>query len=170
MRLGWFLIKNSLGVHFIHQNVEFYILQLIIKLRRSEMKTIYPAYKTVSTVCGYQKNLQGATRLTRHCLRIPCPEGKLFYHTLTGELILLETGENVDQCRTELIRHRFLVPEDCNDTEYADQVRNTLNLIKQETSLKSCLMPMKRWSTKSRAPWTTMSMLWIHPAKKVQGP
>lgn len=104
------------------------------------MKTIYPAYKTVSAVCGYQKNLQGATRLTRHCLRIPCPEGKLFYHTLTGELILLETGENVDQCRTELIRHRFLVPEDFNDTEYADQVRNTLNLIKQETSLKSCLI------------------------------
>ncbi len=77
---------------------------------------------------------EGASyRLTTHYIRIEQPEGILLYHTLTGELLLLEKEEAeqlqklsgvVPAALAELVSHRFLVPEGADETALADQVRD----------------------------------------------
>ena len=54
------------------------------------MKKVLPAIHLVASVCGKQRDFNGPARLTRYCVRVPCKDGELLYHTLTGELLLLE--------------------------------------------------------------------------------
>ena len=91
------------------------------------MRQILPPHPAISAICGAQKDVQNDYRYTYHCAAVPCAEGTLLYQTLTGELILLESGEDA-ACREELIRRRFLVPESFDEKTYADQVRTVLRL------------------------------------------
>lgn len=77
-----------------------------------------------------------ACRLTKHCLMVPCQDGRLLYHTLTGELVLLEQGEELDACRDQLVPGWFLVPEDFDECARADQVRKIAALLKTEKRKK----------------------------------
>lgn len=65
----------------------------------------------------------------------------MLFHTLTGELLLLEAGDSTESCREDLIRRRFLVPENFDDFTYAEQLRHILFLRqKKKTGLKDFLI------------------------------
>ena len=105
------------------------------------MKKVLPAIHLVASVCGKQREFNGPARLTKYCVRVPCKDGELLYHTLTGELLLLEAGESPEDNRSELIRSRFLVPTDFDDYAFATQVRKPLELMTApKTGLDSCLI------------------------------
>ncbi|MBR3422861.1 MAG: 4Fe-4S cluster-binding domain-containing protein, partial [Clostridia bacterium] len=77
---------------------------------------------------------RGPYRFSRYVLRTPCEEGVLLYHTLTGELLLLsedeERGAGTDgSLRTELIKRRFLVPEDYDEYVLSRQIRQVAGLL-----------------------------------------
>lgn len=92
------------------------------------MRQIIQQCSNISAICGEQKSEPGHYRLTKHCMRVPCEEGTLLYQTLTGELVLLESGEDVHDCREEMIRRRFLVSTSFDEKKYADQLVNILRL------------------------------------------
>ena len=56
------------------------------------MRKVLPAIHSVAAICGQQRDFSGSARITRYCVRVPCKDGELLYHTLTGELLLLEAG------------------------------------------------------------------------------
>ncbi|MBO4219878.1 MAG: radical SAM protein [Clostridia bacterium] len=68
-------------------------------------------------------------RLTKHCIKTCCDGGELLFHTLTGELVLLEHGESDKDARKELVEKGFLVPEGQNDVRLADEFLRTAALI-----------------------------------------
>ena len=92
------------------------------------MKTILQPIRTVSALCGPQKSFPHDARLTHHCVCVQCEDGRLLYHAMTGELILLEPGDTLENRREELIRRRYLVPADFDEIRYADQVLKTVRL------------------------------------------
>lgn len=91
------------------------------------MEILSEAIELAQKVCGSQKPCPGEWRMAHHCVAVPCAEGMLLYHTLTGELLLLTEAEwaarNTDpDLREALFRRRFLVPADFDENRYADQV------------------------------------------------
>ena len=62
----------------------------------------------------------------------PCEGGKLLYHTLTGELLFLEAGENEEDFRDYLVKRWFLVPVDFDERKHADAVRQVARLLKKQ--------------------------------------
>ena len=91
------------------------------------MEILSEAIELAQKVCGSQKPCPGEWRMAHHCVAVPCAEGMLLYHTLTGELLLLTEAEwaarNTDpDLREALFRRRFLVPADFDENCYADQV------------------------------------------------
>jgi len=105
------------------------------------MKQILQPRRGLSAICGPQKKKDLPYRLTTHCVQLSCPDGALFYQTLTGELILLENGETVEAQRDELIRRRFLVPQDFDEQRYLSQVRQLLSVMaKKKTGFSRFLI------------------------------
>lgn len=91
------------------------------------MKTIRPAVPAIAAILGEQKKQDGtAYRLTRHCYRIPCEDGTLLFHTLTGELVLLEGDKAPEDHVDELLRKRFFVPEDFDEEALSQEVSELL--------------------------------------------
>ena len=102
------------------------------------MKEILSPAKAVEKLCGALEEKQDATyRLTRHCIRVGCGDGELFYHTLTGELILIEAGETIDAHRGALVRKRFLVPEGFDENGYSDDVHRLAALLAPHKGVKN---------------------------------
>ena len=97
------------------------------------VKRVFPPIAPVLAIIAPLKVKSTDYRLTQFCLRAPCAEGELLYNTLTGELILLETGESPAQLRDELIARRFLVPADCEEFAEAKQLRTVLRLMQPQT-------------------------------------
>lgn len=93
------------------------------------MKQLFPPIPSVQAVLGPCKSKPTDYKLTQFCLRVPCAEGELLYNTLTGEMILLETGESTDQLREALIARRFLVPAGTDEYTEANQLRTILRLM-----------------------------------------
>lgn len=95
------------------------------------MREILPAIAAVSKLCGQQK-LRGsaACRPTAHCLTVSCPQGTLLYHTMTGQLLLLESGETWQSCREALLAGWFLVPEDYDENKQARDLRTLARALK----------------------------------------
>ena len=105
------------------------------------MKKILSAIQRIEAVCGQQREFTGPSRFAKYCFRVPCSDGELLYHMMTGELLLLEAGESADENRSELIRSRFLVPEEFDDYTYATQVKNVLALTTApRTGLDACVI------------------------------
>ncbi len=97
------------------------------------MTQIKQAYELVSGICGKQNINNKKYRFSYHCLRVSFEEGELLYHNLTGELLLLQVGESVDDVRDELIEKWFLVPEDFDEYKFAKQVKHVAGLLTSET-------------------------------------
>ncbi len=97
------------------------------------MRQIVPPLVLIQKILEQLKPEEGASyRPTTHCVQIQQPEGVLLYHTLTGELLLLEGKEaeqfqklsgSVPAALTGLILCRFLVPQETNEMALADLVR-----------------------------------------------
>ena len=96
------------------------------------MRQILPPKEGIRRICGEQTDKNSVYRYSAHCVRVPCPEGELLCNTLTGELLLREHGEDETALRPELIRRRFLVPQEFDEYGYAKQLREILRLTKRE--------------------------------------
>ena len=102
------------------------------------MKTIRAAYSTVQTVLGNQKYKQNADyKKTLFCVEADRSEGRLLYHTLTGELLLLEDCEleswNQDlMMKKTMAEHWFLVPRGMDEIKQCDQLRYVAGLLQKE--------------------------------------
>ncbi len=98
------------------------------------MRQILPPIVLAQKILGQQKTDERAPhRMTAHCMQLEQPEGVLLYHTLTGELLLLEKKEAeqlqklsgaVPTALAELVPRRFLVPEGADEMALADQTRD----------------------------------------------
>ena len=96
------------------------------------MRTIFPPIRVTNSIIGAQKRSGNAIyRKTIHRIAFPCADGILLFHTLTGELLLLEPGETWESCRDELVKRWFLVPRDFDERKQADSVRQVAKLLKQ---------------------------------------
>lgn len=92
--------------------------------------------KTIEKLCGVQSSVPDATwRMTAHCLRVPCDDNLLLFHTMTGCLLRLNATEaaSIDTdaaLRSELAAHWFLVPPGFNERKHVRDVREVLRLLK----------------------------------------
>ena len=96
------------------------------------MREILPPMSAAKKLCRDATFRAGDYRTALHVLRVPCEEGVLCYHTLTGALLLLspeEAAEPKVALRRELIRRRFLVPTDFDEAGYARQIRHVAELM-----------------------------------------
>ena len=94
------------------------------------METIRAGIQSVKEICGKQKSEPGLTyRYTTHCLSVPCEEGTLLYHTLTGELVRI-ADLPTEEDRNGLIERRFLVPEEFDDRRFADEVKKIAGMLR----------------------------------------
>lgn len=76
------------------------------------MKQIMPPHETTIKICGDQKNIDGYFRFSRYAFPVPCDDGTLFYHIMTGELLHLN-HEEWDQ----LLHDRYIrMPAEKNDS------------------------------------------------------
>lgn len=102
------------------------------------MKTIQKRIDTVAKIAGEQRCSPSSNyRKTSLSMETACPEGRLLYHSLTGELLLLEgtEAENwpIDPERREtMIKHWFLVPEDFDELRFCEQIKIVARMMKKE--------------------------------------
>ena len=100
------------------------------------MQQIFEATENVGKLTRTQKKKPDTEyRMSKHFMAVECPEGTLYFHTLTGEMVLLRTGEPVDP--DELIAHWFMVPQAFDENRYTDQIREVLLLVNRRTSAKT---------------------------------
>ena len=100
------------------------------------METIKVGNQTVCAVAGAQRyDPERNYRFSRHCLEVDCPDGRLLYHSLSGELLLLrETESTADPTlREELVKRGFLVPLEFHDRQHCDQVRTVTRLTQKDS-------------------------------------
>ena len=80
-------------------------------------------------------------RLSDQCVARETEDGLLLYHTLTAELLLLNSTEadllhrlsgRVPEELQELLPRRFLVPADTDERLYCDQLRRVLSMTKEK--------------------------------------
>ena len=101
------------------------------------MRDILPQIKIVAGVCGRQSAPSGPWNISRYCLRVPVPEGELYHHTLTGEVVLLSHEEVAamlegGDVHDELVARWYLVPQGFDEYGFAQQVRKTAKLLVRE--------------------------------------
>ena len=89
------------------------------------MKQINEPYALFEKLCAAQtQNNTQPRRWSRYALRVPCSDGALLYHTLTGELLLLSAEELRDAPQSEQLFARwFLVPESLDEYQMAQNFR-----------------------------------------------
>ena len=112
------------------------------------MKIINPPYEKIAGLLEKNKyKPDRAYRLSGQCVTLPVQDGVLLYHTLTSELLLLDSeeaglldqlpGSVPDELR-ELAVKRVLVPVDTDEMIYCDQLRRVLALaVPKEDALTS---------------------------------
>lgn len=101
------------------------------------MKVLLPMGSSVQKLCGLAEREEGvAYRPTKHMVAAECPDGLRLYHTLTGELVLLENGETPETLSDEMIAHRFWVPEDFDERRYVNETRALLKLVYRNRTKK----------------------------------
>jgi len=102
------------------------------------LKTLIPADRVASSLCGTQKLKPGAKlRKSRFCVILSCEDGTLLYHTLTGELRLLMKDENLEQYHQELTDAWFFVPENWDEVRFARQIRSILAAVSMQGKEKT---------------------------------
>lgn len=108
-------------------------------------------------LCGQQIALEGVTyRLTNHCISTTCGEGALLYHTLTGELLLLDEYKDIDSMKRymeevelseelsnsvdlvkTLIESRFLIPVGYDENQYVRDVKRIAAMLQPQKDYKN---------------------------------
>ncbi len=111
------------------------------------MLTIRAPFRAVRKVIGDQTMSDGAAlRRSSQCYALPCEDGALLYHTLTGELLLLSREEAAaadtdSPVRAELAKRWFYVPGDFDEVSHCDQVKALIRLLKPPSGeLKSAVI------------------------------
>lgn len=90
------------------------------------MKIIKPASENVLKILGFVPAEDGRYRPMKYCVSYRTDEGSLFYNLLTGELLLLENGEDASKI-PELKERWFFVPTETDEMKTVDSVRFILN-------------------------------------------
>ena len=85
--------------------------------------------KTAKSLLGLQAIKDCTYRMSHYCLMIHYDNVSLLFNNLSGELLMLEAGESLEQNREELIRHWFLVPDNFDEYKYAVQYKHVLSLM-----------------------------------------
>ncbi len=93
------------------------------------MITIVPAFEHVAAICGKQNMGPGRYRLSHHCLQVSCEDGELLYQNMTGEMLLLQRTETIENVHDDLVRKWFLVPEEFDEEKLARQLRQVIKLM-----------------------------------------
>ena len=96
------------------------------------METIRNANSKVQAVIGAQRyDGEGDWRPSRFRAEIDCPDGRLLYHSMTGELLLLGRGESPSDpaVREALARRWFLVPGGFDEKQHCDQLRTVVRML-----------------------------------------
>lgn len=94
------------------------------------MKVIIPPILTAEKLCGAQKYDASADyRMTNHRVEARCDDGTLVFHTLTGEMILLENGDD-ESSKKALVEKWFLVPNKFDENEFSDKITGIAALLK----------------------------------------
>lgn len=97
------------------------------------MKQILTQTEWATKILGVQKEQKGPVRLSCHVLRVPCPQGELWYHNMTGEMLLFGPEERPEEYRDELVRRWYLVAEDSDEYTLAMQLRRIAELMARKT-------------------------------------
>lgn len=88
------------------------------------MRTIYEADNTASRICGPQTQQPGVSyRVSSCCLEVPCEDGTILYHTMTGAMYLLSPGETMEDHRQPLLREWFFVPQAYRERKQVDDLK-----------------------------------------------
>ena len=111
------------------------------------MEIIIPMISAAEKICGRQKIVKSTKyRFTRHCIQLPCDDGTLLFHTLTGSLLHLSDTEiknindkdnvlvsmqteRIDELVHELKRLWYFVPETFDENKYADDVQRVASML-----------------------------------------
>ena len=102
------------------------------------MKTILSEAGLASKFCGKQKYKADARYLpSAHRLTVPCEDGTLWFHTLTGAMVLLQAGEGEAEPWEEMVARWFLVPEGFSERAHVDEIRNIARLMKSSPKHKT---------------------------------
>lgn len=102
------------------------------------MTQIVSANKAVYGLRGEQKREDKLSyRLSTYCIRTECGEGTLLYHTLSNELLLLTGQEEEKELEEQLIQKWFLVPEEFNENQFTDQIRQIAKLMQKNGGEKT---------------------------------
>lgn len=112
-----------------------YCLPLVYEKDLLFVITIQKQIESVHIIAGIQKyDSHVSYRRTFFSKMIQCAEGILLYHSLTGELLLLENGENFENPELQqfFAEHWFLVPQDFDETNHCDQIKKVATLLEQD--------------------------------------
>lgn len=100
------------------------------------MQVIVPQTNAAKALFIEAKPEAGACRLSKYVLRVPCKDGVLLYHMMTGELLLLSqeeaNAERDEALRAQLQKRRFLVPSDFDDCTFLQQFRTVAALLSRK--------------------------------------
>lgn len=102
------------------------------------MKTIDFGKEKIVGLLGPQKRKSGIEyRRSSWCFPVPCEDGTLLYHTLTGALYLLEAKETPESLIDTLLPARFFVPVGMNEHKQARDVSAILTSMQEKTRPKT---------------------------------
>ena len=88
------------------------------------MNVISSSHDSILTILHKFQPSGCCDRLLRYCIDLPVEDGILLFNLLTREMVLLTEDEWQHRFENEYLqKHWFVVPEGCNDKEYADLVR-----------------------------------------------
>lgn len=110
-------------------------------MQRGTMKTIVPAFELVQKLHHPKMNKGEAYTRSCFCLSLPCQNGTLLYQTMTGEMVLLESDETIDDKLEELVRHGFYVPAGFDEHKLAMQIRSVAAMMQRKKPRSTFLLP-----------------------------
>lgn len=102
------------------------------------MRRVFDSPCAAERICTGERYIpEEKYRLTSLCLSIPCDDGTLLFHTLTGALLLLEGEEKAEDYTKELVKDRFFVPESFDEAKYTFEVKRVLSMLRPACDKKN---------------------------------
>lgn len=97
------------------------------------MKIIQSGKQNIHEILGPQRKKPDKEYVRSNwCFFVPCEDGTLLYHTLTGALYLLEAGETPESLSDALLPARFFVPVGTNEHKQARDVSAVLTTMQEK--------------------------------------
>ncbi len=99
------------------------------------MKVLIPASSNITKMWScHEEDKNKEYRFTDHHLIVRSDDFACLYNTFSGELIRLEKDETINECRSLLVLHGFLVPETKDEKKFVNDTRFILNnLVKKDS-------------------------------------